>query len=149
MSYANHMPTMMRTAASASELRLSVTRLARRLRSQRADLGLGLTQMATLSTLERHGSMSPGELAAHEKIQPPSMTRILAKLEDGGYVIRVAHPSDGRQQIVTLTGAARLLLREDRRRKDAWLAQRMADLTPAERASLAVAAPILERLAQA
>ena len=149
MSYANHMPTMMRTAASASELRLSVTRLARRLRSQRADLGLGLTQMATLSTLERHGSMSPGELAAHEKIQPPSMTRILAKLEDAGHVIRVAHPSDGRQQIVTLTGAARLLLREDRRRKDAWLAQRMADLTPAERASLAVAAPILERLAQA
>jgi DNA-binding MarR family transcriptional regulator len=140
---------MTRTAASASDLRLSVTRLARRLRSQRADLGLGLTQMATLSTLERHGSMSPGELAAHEKIQPPSMTRILAKLEDAGYVIRVAHPSDGRQQIVTLTGEARLLLREDRRRKDAWLAQRMADLTPAERASLAVAAPILERLAQA
>ena len=140
---------MTRTAASASDLRLSVTRLARRLRSQRADLGLGLTQMATLSTLERHGSMSPGELAAHEKIQPPSMTRILAKLEDAGHVIRVAHPSDGRQQIVTLTGAARLLLREDRRRKDAWLAQRMADLTPAERASLAVAAPILERLAQA
>ena len=140
---------MTRTAASASDLRLSVTRLARRLRSQRADLGLGLTQMATLSTLERHGSMSPGELAAHDKIQPPSMTRILAKLEDAGYVVRVAHPSDGRQQIVTLTGEARLLLREDRRRKDAWLAQRMADLTPAERASLAVAAPILERLAQA
>jgi DNA-binding MarR family transcriptional regulator len=143
------MPTMTRTAASASDLRISVTRLARRLRSQRADLGLGLTQVATLSTLERHGSMSPGELAAHEKIQPPSMTRILAKLEDAGYVIRVAHPSDGRQQIVTLTSEARRLLREDRRRKDAWLAQRMADLTPAERASLALAAPILERLAQA
>jgi len=149
MSYANDMPTMTRTAASASELRISVTRLARRLRQQRADLGLGLTQVATLATLDRHGPMAPSALAEHERIQPPSMTRILAKLEDAGYVLRTAHPTDGRQHIVTLTDAARQLLREDRRRKDAWLAQQMAALTVEERTVLAQAAPLLEKLAQA
>ena len=149
MSYANDMPTMTRTAASASELRISVTRLARRLRQQRADLGLGLTQIATLATLDRHGPMTPSALADHERIQPPSMTRILAKLEAAGYVVRTAHPSDGRQHIVAITDTAQQLLREDRRRKDAWLAQRMHELTPEERAVLAQAAPILERLAQA
>ncbi|HET9017852.1 MAG TPA: MarR family transcriptional regulator [Thermomicrobiaceae bacterium] len=140
---------MTRTAASASELRISVTRLARRLRQQRADLGLGLTQVATLATLDRHGPMTPSALADHERIQPPSMTRILAKLEAAGYVVRTAHPSDGRQHIVAITDTAQQLLREDRRRKDAWLAQRMHELTPEERAVLAQAAPILERLAQA
>jgi DNA-binding MarR family transcriptional regulator len=77
------------------------------------------------------------------------MTRILGKLEEAGYVVRTAHPTDGRQHIVTLTDDARRLLREDRQRKDAWLAQRMADLSTEERALLAQAAPILERLAQA
>ena len=149
MSYANDMPTLTRTAASASELRISVTRLARRLRQQRADLGLGLTQVATLATLDRHGPMSPSALAEHERIQPPSMTRILAKLEAAGYVVRTAHPSDGRQHIVELTEAAQQLLREDRRRKDAWLAQQMNELTAEERALLAQATPLLERLAQA
>ena len=149
MSYANDMPTMTRTAASASELRISVTRLARRLRQQRADIGLGLTQVATLATLDRHGPMTPSALAEHERIQPPSMTRILAKLEEAGYVARSAHPTDGRQHIVAITEAALQLLREDRRRKDAWLAQRMNELTAEERAVLARATPILERLAQA
>ena len=63
-------------------MRVSVMRLSRRLRTERADHGLSLTQIATLATLDRHGSLTPRELADHEQVQPPSMTRILAGLEE-------------------------------------------------------------------
>src|SRR5688572_5650500 len=83
--------------ALASALRVGVMRLTRRLRSQRADRTLTLSQLAALGTLERHGPMTPGELAAHEKVQPPSMTRVVATLESLGHVARAPHPTDGRQ----------------------------------------------------
>jgi DNA-binding MarR family transcriptional regulator len=76
------MPTLTRTAALASTMRVSVMRLARRLRSERAGHGLSLTQIATLATLDRHGPLTPRELADREMVQPPSMTRILAGLEE-------------------------------------------------------------------
>ncbi|MDP9395138.1 MAG: MarR family transcriptional regulator [Actinomycetota bacterium] len=143
------MPSMTRTAQLSSELRISVMRLARRLRAERADTSLSLNQLATLVTLDRHGALTPNELAGHEKVQPPSMTRILTALEERGLVARAPHPTDGRQRLVSLTDEARTMLREDRRRRDAWLACRLAELTPEERAVLHRAAPILERLASA
>lgn len=143
------MTTALRTDSElASGLRISVMRLARRLRAHRLDSGLSLTQLAALATLDRHGAMSPGELAEHERVQPPSMTRVIALLEGRGLVTRVPHPTDGRQRIVTATPEGRGLLREDRRRREAWLACRLAELDAEERAVLRAAAPVLERLGQ-
>ncbi len=142
------MPTATDTAL-ASALRLSVMRLARRMRLQRADTSLTLSQLAALSTLERHGRLTPRELADHEKVQPPSMTRLVASLEAGQLVTRTPHPTDGRQVLLTVTPAAKALLAEDRRRREAWLSQQLADLDPAELATLRDAAVILDRLAGA
>ncbi len=132
----------------ASALRISVMRLARRMRAHRLDSGLTLTQLAALATLERHGAMTPGELAEHEKVQPPSVTRVIATLEGRGLASRTPHPTDGRQQIVTATSAGKKLLRDDRKRREAWLDQRLAELSVDERALLRAAGPVLERLAQ-
>ena len=140
---------MVADPALASALRLAVMRLARRMRAQRADTSLTLSQLATLSTLDRHGELTPRDLAEHEKVQPPSMTRMLAALEADGFVSRSAHPTDGRQVLISLTKPGRALLVEDRRRREAWLAQRLAALDPAERATLRDAAEILDRLAGA
>jgi DNA-binding MarR family transcriptional regulator len=131
----------------ASTLRLAVMRLARRMRAQRADTMLTLSQLAALATLDRHGALSPGELAAHEKISPPSMTRLLGVLEGEGLVVRTAHPTDGRQVSLAVSPAGQELLKEDRRRRDVWLAQRLQDLDPEELAVLQRAAGILDRLA--
>jgi DNA-binding MarR family transcriptional regulator len=149
MSYAYDMPTMTRTAELASTMRVSVMRLSRRLRSERADHELSLTQIATLASLERKGPLTPRELASHEKVQPPSMTRILAGLEERGLITRTPHASDGRQHLVALTKPARELLREDRRRRDAWLAQRLVTLTQAERQLLRDAALLIDRITTA
>jgi DNA-binding MarR family transcriptional regulator len=142
------MPSPVMNAELACVMRLSVMRLARRLRAQRADHTLTLTQLATLATLERHGQLSPRELADHERVQPPSMTRTLAGLEERGLVTRARHATDGRQQVVSLTPAAAQMLRDDRRRRDAWLAQRLDDFSVEERATLRAAVPLLERLGQ-
>jgi len=135
-------------AGLSSALRLSVMRLARRMRAESADESLTLTQLATLGTLERHGPMTLGELAAHERVQPPSMTRIVSGLENRGLVVRGPHRDDGRRVVVGISGEASARLAEDRRRRDAWLARRMRELTPEERDALRRAAPVLEKLAQ-
>ena len=149
MSYAHDMATLTRTAELASTMRVSVMRLSRRLRSERADHGLSLTQVATLATLDRHGPLTPRDLADHENVQPPSMTRILAGLEERDLITRTPHASDGRQHLVALTPAARDLLREDRRRRDAWLARRLSELTQDERELLRSAAALLDRVTRA
>jgi DNA-binding MarR family transcriptional regulator len=146
------MPTVEMVARSdaglASELRLSVMRLRRRLSNERhPDNPLSMGAMAVLGCLFRNGDLTVGELAAHERIQPPSMTRIVNSLQDGGYVVRRAHESDGRQVVVSLTDQGRTTLRADRARRDAWLARRLRELTSAERDTLRQAAPLLERLA--
>ncbi len=133
--------------ALASALRLAVMRLARRMRSERADTALTLTQLATLATLERHGPLTPRELAAAERVTPPSMTRIAASLEGAGLATRTDHPSDGRQVLLAASPAGVALLREDRRRRDAWLSQRLRELDPADRDVLRRAAELLDRLA--
>jgi DNA-binding MarR family transcriptional regulator len=135
-------------AALASSLRNSLMRLARRLRIERASTDLSLNQLAVLGTLRRHGPLSVGELAGAERVQPPSMTRTVNSLCNLGLATRETHPSDRRQVVVHLTDAARTVLEEDRRRRDAWLARRLAELTPDERRCLRQVAPILERLAQ-
>jgi DNA-binding MarR family transcriptional regulator len=130
----------------AAELRTSVMRLARRLRRMRADTSLGLGQLAALGTLDRHGPRTPGELAAHERVQPPSMTRIVKALEETGYLTRTPHPTDGRQVVLALTPAGEQMLREDRRQREAWLAQRLRDLSAEDRELLRRAAEVLDSL---
>ncbi|HVB27648.1 MAG TPA: MarR family transcriptional regulator [Mycobacteriales bacterium] len=151
MSYANDVtPTSLHTEAGlAGALRISVSRLARRMRYQRSEDMPTPTELAVLGTLNLHGPLTPGELARHEKVQPPSMTRVLAGLESQGLVTRAAHPTDGRQSLVALSAAGERALSEGRRRKDAWLAQRLATLSRADRELLRAAAPILDRLGQA
>jgi DNA-binding MarR family transcriptional regulator len=146
------MPTVEMAARSnaglASELRLSVMRLRRRLSNERhPDNALSMGAMAVLGCLYRNGDNTVGDLAAHERIQPPSMTRIVNSLEEGGYVSRRAHESDRRQVVVALTEQGRTTLLADRDRRDAWLACRLEDLSAQERDLLRRAAPLLERLA--
>ena len=146
MTYANDMPTVEKVARTdaglASELRLSVMRLRRRLAIERhPDNELSLNQMAVLGALYRNGDLALGELAAHERVQPPSMTRAVTSTWRPSV-------SCGRQVLVTLTESGRATVLADRARRDAWLAMRLRDLTPEERAVLRQAAPILERLAQ-
>ena len=105
-------------------------------------------QLAALAALERHQAMTPGELADYEKVQPPSMTRVIAVLEERSLVQRSAHPTDRRQVILTVTAEGRALVTRVRRRKEAWLAQRLQELSPDELATLRAAAPILEKLSQ-
>jgi DNA-binding MarR family transcriptional regulator len=139
-------------AGLASALRISVGRLARRLRVERQAEGLAElsdTQLAALAVLDRHTAMTPGELAEHEKVQPPSMTRVIAVLEERGLVMRAPHPTDRRQVVLTATEEGRALVGQARRRRDAWLAKRLKELTPEERAVLRAAAPVLEKLSQA
>ena len=143
------MPTAAADTALASALRLSVLRLARRLRAERADTDLTLSQLSALASLERHGVLTPGELAAHERIRPPSMTRLVASLEESGLVGRAAHPTDRRQVVLTVLEPGTALLREDRRRRDAWLSRQLRELAPADLELLRAAAAVLDRLADA
>jgi DNA-binding MarR family transcriptional regulator len=151
MSYAKEMPdTELRTDADlARSVRNSVARLTRRLRAERASTDLSLTQLGVLGTLTRRGPSTIGELAAAENVQPPSMTRTVNCLADQKLVRREPHQTDRRQVVVHLSAEAERVLAEDRKRKDAWLARRLAELTPDERRLLRQVAPILERLAQA
>jgi len=135
-------------AGLASELRLSVMRLRRRLAAERhPDNELSLGAMAVLGALARRDEQSVGALARAEKVQPPSMTRTVNCLEEDGYVVRRPHPTDGRQVVVSLSDLGRQTVVADRRRRDAWLAQRLTRLTSDERQTLRRAAPLLDRLA--
>ena len=134
-------------AGLASTLRLSVMRLRRRLVAERDpsnDLSFG--QMAVLGVLGGAGELTVGELAAQERVQPPSMTRTVGCLVDGGFVERRSSDADRRQVIVALTDKGRATVKADRARRDEWLAQRLANLTSDERAVLRKAAPILEKI---
>ncbi|MDR1999682.1 MAG: MarR family transcriptional regulator [Frankiaceae bacterium] len=135
-------------AELASALRQATLRLTRRLRSQRADMSVSVTQLMALGTLLNHGPMSAGALAAHERVQPPSMTKILAALEEHGLAQRRQDPTDRRQIIVQATPAGEALMAQERMMREAWLAPRLAALTADERRALRKATPVLLRLAQ-
>jgi DNA-binding MarR family transcriptional regulator len=132
----------------AGSLRVAVARLNRRMRYQREDDSLTLNQLATLGTLERHGPMPVGELAGHERVRPPSMTRTVSALEESGLAVREPHPVDRRVTVVRITEAGLERLVADRKRRDAWLAHRIRDLSREERDLLRAALPVLEKLAR-
>ncbi|QIG45689.1 MarR family transcriptional regulator [Nocardioides anomalus] len=136
-------------AGLASELRMSVMRLRRRLANER-DPGndLSIPMMAVLGGLFRYGELTVGELAQLERVQPPTMTRKVNGLEEAGHVARRPHESDGRVVVVTLTDHGRETVLADRKRRDEWLSRQLRDLTPAERQTLRAAAPILQKLSE-
>jgi DNA-binding MarR family transcriptional regulator len=129
----------------AVRLRLAIARTARRLR-QEAGEELSPSQTAALATIDRHGPLTPSELAARERIQRPTVTRVVARLEESGLVQRTRDPQDGRSSLVALSPAGRELLARGRTRKNAYLARRLRELDAEERATLQRAAAILERL---
>jgi DNA-binding MarR family transcriptional regulator len=139
--------TTLDTAALAHDLRLAVMRFSRRLRNQRVDTSVTLTHLSALSTLKQHGPMSPGELAGHERVQPPSMTRVVVALEGMGLLTRSPHPTDGRQVVIDLTPAAAELLGAEAQAREVWLTGELADLTDDERTILREASTIMEKLA--
>jgi DNA-binding MarR family transcriptional regulator len=129
----------------APRLRMAIMRSARRLR-QEAGGALSPSQGAALATIARHGPLTPSELAAREKIQRPTATRVLARLEETGLVMRAADPADRRSSLLTVTPAGAALLEEQRTRKDAFLSERLEALGAKDRATLERAAALLEDL---
>jgi DNA-binding MarR family transcriptional regulator len=134
-------------AELASQLRMGVTRLARKLRRE-ADPAVTPTQLAALATVERHGPMTAGSLAAHEQIQKPTATRLIAGLTEAGLVDRLPDPTDGRVVWISITSEGKRFLQRFRRRSNEYLAKRIKGLDPEELATLARAAAILERLTE-
>jgi DNA-binding MarR family transcriptional regulator len=136
-------------AELASALRLSLLRAARRIRSQRVNTSATLSQLSALATVGKCGPLSAGEIASIERVQPPSMTKILASLEAAGWVERAAQPEDRRQSIISITQAGVDLLAEETRARDEWLSQRLIDFSEAELAILREAVQVLDRLGSA
>jgi DNA-binding MarR family transcriptional regulator len=134
------------TVQMATSLRLSATRLARRLR-QESDAGLTPSQLSALASIQNHGPLTLGALAEHERVAPPTVTRVIAKLEDDGLVRRAPDEDDGRIWRVSTTRRGDVLLDELRNRKNAWLAARLDELDADQRARLAAALDVLELLA--
>ena len=129
----------------ASRLRLDIARMARRLR-QEAGAELSPSQTSALATIERHGPLTPSELADRERVQRPTVTRVLARLEDDGLIARAGDPADRRSCLVSISPAGASLLEVVRTRKDAYLARRLEALDEADRAALDRAAAVLERM---
>ena len=129
----------------ASHLRLTIARTARRLR-QEGGSELSPSMTAALATIECHGPMTPSELAARERIQRPTATRVLARLDEMGLIARTTDPQDRRSSLVSVTPEARALLHEQRTRKTAFLAARLDGLDAQDRAALERAADVLERM---
>ncbi|UGS34577.1 MarR family winged helix-turn-helix transcriptional regulator [Capillimicrobium parvum] len=144
------MATSSRSARTdtAARLRLAIVRTSRRMR-QEAGGGLSPSQAAALATVDRHGPLTPSELAAHERVQRPTVARLLARMEEDGLVTRAPDPSDGRSSLISISEDGRALLESVRSRKDAFLAQRMEALDADERATLERAATIIERMLEA
>jgi DNA-binding MarR family transcriptional regulator len=129
----------------AGRLRLTIVRTARRLR-QEAGTGLSPSLTAALATIERHGPLTPSDVAARERVQRPTATRLLARLEEAGLAARTPDPHDRRSSLVAVTPEGRELLEELRTRKTAFLAARLDSLGPEDRATLARAAEILDKV---
>jgi DNA-binding MarR family transcriptional regulator len=136
-----------RDAELAARLRLVVTRLSRRLRQQ-GETGISASQLSALSTIDRCGPMTLGDLATAEQVQPPSMTRIVSRLEETGLVDRQACQQDRRVARVRVTSEGRDLLRLSRTRKNAYLARRLRTLDEDDRAKMAEAVVVFEQILQ-
>lgn len=134
-------------ARQSTEFRIAVMRLSRQIRLQRADAELSTSQFATLRWVVVDGPLTPGRLAELEQVTPPSMNRTVNCLADAGLVTREADPADGRRVLVRATREGTAIVDETLRRREAWLSQRYAALTPAERDVLVHATEIMGRLA--
>lgn len=137
------------SAQLAKSLRDAITRLNRRVRQARPVGDITATQLSAMTSLELAGALTPRELADTERVQPPTMTKIVSKLEERGLVRRSPHPTDGRQVILSATERGREVLRAHERARSEWLTSVVADLTPEERDTLRRAAEILEKMARA
>jgi DNA-binding MarR family transcriptional regulator len=134
----------------ATTVRRGTMRLARRLRMERPETGAPLQEISVLGHLNRRGSMTAGEIAAAERVQPQTLTRTLAVLEGKGAIQRQVDPADRRRSALSITPAGREALVNDMRQRDSWLALAMAEeLTPTERRLLSLAAELMEHLAEA
>ncbi len=140
-------PPITDLAGLASHLRLSVFRASRTLRRE-SQAGISPTLLAALSTIERHGPMTAGDLASHEQVRKPTVTRILAALVAEGLAERTPDTVDRRVSWVQLTPSGRALMRSVRRRTDRYLAERLKRLDVAELATLEQAAEILGRVTE-
>jgi DNA-binding MarR family transcriptional regulator len=127
----------------ASDLSLAVVRLARHLRGRRATSTVSLTQLSALNTLAQQGPMTPGAMAAQERVQPPSMTRVIASLADLGMVKRDPHPTDGRQIIVTLSDLGQKVISDETHAREAWLRGQLEKLGDEELTTLRSAVEIM------
>ena len=134
-----------RLLETASRLRLAIVRTARRMR-QEAYAGLSPTLIAALETLERHGPVTPSELADVERIKRPTATRIAAALEAEALIVRAPDPNDGRASLLSISPRGRDLLRRLRRRKNAYLSRRLRELDSDDVEALERAAEVLERM---
>ena len=134
-------------AAAVYRLQLAVTRLARMMR-QEVQVTLTPSQASALATIRNHGPITLGDLAERERVAPPSITRMVSRLEAAGYVERATDPADGRVCRVAVTGEAEEMISEARRRKADWLVHRIDDLADAERLALLGAVDAMETLAE-
>ncbi|HET7444034.1 MAG TPA: MarR family transcriptional regulator [Solirubrobacterales bacterium] len=141
-------PTQISLTDTAAKLRMALVRTTRRLRQEAAaeTSGLTPTSVSALATVERHGPLTPSELAEIERVQRPTITRTLGCLEREGLVDRTPDPADGRSSLVAVNAAGRERLRRLRGRKNAYLARRMRELTADEVETLERAAEILDRM---
>jgi DNA-binding MarR family transcriptional regulator len=143
------MATRITAEQLATMLRDAITRLNRRVRQARPVGDLTIAQLSALTSLELAGAMSPRELADVERVRPPTMTKIVGRLEQRGLVARTPHPTDGRQVILSPTEQGRAIYAQFSRARDTWLALRLAELSHQERETLRRAAEILQLLARA
>ncbi|KAF0848068.1 DNA-binding MarR family transcriptional regulator [Nocardia caishijiensis] len=132
--------------ALAGDLSLAVVRLTRHLRGRRAEAQISLTQLSALATLARDGAMTPGNLAGKERVQPPSMTRVIASLADLELVQRRPHPTDGRQIIVSLSPAGRALVADETHAREAWMTEQLSNLAPEQLMVLDQAVAIMNQI---
>ena len=134
-------------AELSHDFRLANGRLARRLRQEKADNELSSSQFSALGTIFFQGPFTLRELSEHERVTPPSMNRTVNALVEAGLVDRAGSVDDGRKVVLTVTDQGRSLMRETRKRRDAWLAQRIVKLTPDQRRVLTEAVDIMKELA--
>lgn len=133
-------------SSAASQLRIATFRLARRMRTQRAVDSMSDGQFAVLAALRVHGAHTLGELAERERVSAPSMNRTVNCLQESGYIARASDERDGRKVVISLTPEGEAVVEETARRRDAWVEASLAELTPAERETIAAAAEIMQRM---
>ena len=141
------MTATLSTHELSGELRIAIARLSRRVRAEKATDELSDGQYSVLALVFREGPKTLGELSEHERVTPPSMNRTVNRLEAAGYVVRRASADDRRKVLFVATDAGAALVRETRKRRDAWLDKRLAKLPPATRTLLAEASVVMRELA--